>query len=117
MGARTAWRSVIDVDGEAASPATGASGPRCVRVRIEGLVQGVGYRAWVERQAAQLALTGWVRNRRDGGVEASFRGPAGGVDEMIYRCQTGPRGATVAMVKVLDETEPGGAGFEVRPTV
>ena len=100
-----------------AIPATGASGQRCVRVRIEGLVQGVGFRAWVERQAAQLALTGWVRNRRDGGVEASCRGPAGGVGEMIYRCQTGPRGATVAMVKVLDETEPGSAGFEVRPTV
>ena len=89
---------------------------RAVRIRIEGLVQGVGFRAWVERQATELGLAGWVRNRRDGGVEASFAGPASVIDEMVRRCGTGPRSAAVAMVKVLDETEPLGAGFEVRPT-
>ena len=79
-------------------------------------MQGVGFRVWVERQAAELGLAGWVRNRRDGGVEASFVGPAGVIDEMVRRCGTGPSAASIAMVKVLDETGPLGAGFEVRPT-
>ena len=47
---------------------------RTVRVRIEGRVQGVGYRYWAERVAGELALSGWVRNRRDGAVEALFSG-------------------------------------------
>ena len=90
--------------------------PRSVRVRIEGRVQGVGYRAWVERQALDLGLTGWVRNRRDGGVEASFTGPDAAVGEIVQRCGVGPRSAEVAMVKVLDEDAGAGSGFEVRPT-
>ena len=93
-----------------------AHNPVSVRVRIEGLVQGVGFRVWVERQAAELGLTGWVRNRRDGGVEASFTGPAAAIDEIVRRCAVGPRSAKVAMVKVLDEAGPVNAGFEVRPT-
>ena len=80
-------------------------------------MQGVGFRVWVERQAADLELTGWVRNRRDGGVEASFTGTLVGIDEVIRRCGTGPHAASVAMVKVLVEDEPGHDGFEVRPTV
>ena len=90
---------------------------KSVRLRIEGRVQGVGFRAWVERQAAELGLAGWVRNRRDGGVEASLSGTPAAVDDMVRRCGTGPRSADVAMVKVLDETEPAGRGFEVRATV
>ena len=46
------------------------------QVTIRGRVQGVGYRAWVEHQAISRDLEGWVRNRRDGGVEAPFAGPA-----------------------------------------
>ena len=90
---------------------------RSARVRIEGRVQGVGFRAWVERQAAELELTGWVRNRRDGGVEASFSGSNAGIDEIVRRCSIGPRSAHVAMVKVLDEDAPQPTGFEVRPTI
>ena len=91
-------------------------GHKAVRVRIEGRVQGVGFRAWVEMTARGLGLDGWVANRRDGGVEASFSGPAAAIDAMVQRCHTGPRAAAVAMVKVLDEAEPVPAGFAVRPT-
>jgi acylphosphatase len=90
---------------------------RCVRVRIEGLVQGVGFRAWVMQSAMAAALDGWVRNRRDGGVEAVFAGPADAVAEMIKRCHEGPRGAEVDFVKVLEERGSVASGFEVRSTV
>ena len=88
-----------------------------VRVRIEGRVQGVGFRAWVELRAARHGLDGWVRNRRDGGVEAVFAGPAGAVDAMVAECHHGPRASTVAMVRVLDETAAVSQGFTVGPTV
>jgi acylphosphatase len=89
---------------------------KTVRVRIEGRVQGVGFRVWVERVAVDLGLEGWVRNRRDGGVEAVFAGPAQAVDAMIGSCHEGPRGAHVSLVKVLDEPTEAPKGFEVRPT-
>lgn len=95
----------------------GRPGMRTVRLRIEGLVQGVGFRAFVEREAAPRGIDGWVRNRRDGGVEAVLTGPVAQLDAMIARCGVGPRGARVDMVKVLDETELVARGFEVRPTV
>lgn len=89
---------------------------KAVRLRIEGRVQGVGYRAWVEATARGMGLDGWVANRRDGGVEASLSGPGDRVDAMIAACHDGPRHAVVAMVKVFDETDPPPPGFEVRPT-
>jgi acylphosphatase len=89
---------------------------RSVRVRIEGRVQGVGYRIWVEQAATSLGLDGWVRNRRDGGVEAVFAGPSGAVDAMIARCHDGPRSAAVSMVKVLDELGDVSQGFRIVPT-
>jgi acylphosphatase len=88
-----------------------------VRVRIEGRVQGVGFRAWVERNAIKHGLDGWVRNRRDGGVEAVFAGPAGAVDAMVAECHHGPRASTVAMARVLDEPAAVSQGFTVRRTV
>jgi acylphosphatase len=90
---------------------------RAVRVRITGRVQGVGYRYWTEEEARDLALSGWVRNRRDGSVEALFTGAAGSVAEMLGRCHEGPAGAVVASVEVLEEggDDPSG-GFEVRAT-
>ena len=66
-----------------------------VRVVIRGLVQGVGYRAWVEYQAQTIGLEGWVRNRRDGSVEAVFAGPADVVADMVARCRQGPHAARV----------------------
>ena len=64
-------------------------------VLIHGRVQGVGYRAWAEDSARELALQGWVRNRRDGSVEAVFAGPGEAVAKMIEACQQGPYGAHV----------------------
>jgi acylphosphatase len=89
---------------------------RYVRVRIEGRVQGVGFRAWVVREATALGLDGSVANRRDGGVEAVFAGPADRVDVMVARCYNGPPAATVAMVKVLAEPGAVASGFQVLPT-
>lgn len=90
---------------------------KSVRVRIEGRVQGVGFRAWVERKAVGHGLDGWVRNRRDGGVEAVFAGPATTVDTMVAECHQGPRSSTVAMARVLDDRGAVSQGFTVGPTV
>jgi acylphosphatase len=89
---------------------------RTVRVRIEGGVQGVGYRYWAERVAGQLGLTGWVRNRRDGSVEALFAGPADDVAQMLERCKDGPRSAHVTAVEVVEEGGHAPDGFDVLPT-
>jgi acylphosphatase len=67
-------------------------------VVIRGLVQGVGYRAWVERTALVHGVEGWVRNRRDGTVEAVFAGAPEKVGAMIEACRHGPRGALVDAV-------------------
>jgi acylphosphatase len=92
-------------------------------VTIRGRVQGVGYRAWVEYQAMACGLEGWVRNRRDGSVEALFAGPAKAVAEMVALCRHGPPSARVTAV--LNEPAGaeqlalrlGGEGFSVLPTV
>ena len=68
------------------------------QARITGRVQGVGYRAWVEHRARAHGLEGWVRNRRDGSVEALFAGPADVVADMIARCRRGPSSARVEAV-------------------
>jgi acylphosphatase len=89
---------------------------RCVHVRIEGSVQGVGYRYWTERVATELGLTGWVRNRRDGAVEALFCGPPQDVAEMLARCRVGPRSARVTAVEIVEEGGTPPDAFEVLPT-
>jgi acylphosphatase len=65
------------------------------RVVIRGAVQGVGYRVWTEYTALERGLQGWVRNRRDGTVEALFQGPPDVVEGMIAACNGGPRGCRV----------------------
>ena len=72
------------------------------RVVARGRVQGVGYRAWAEDEALRHDLEGWVRNRRDGTVEAAFSGPDETVVTMIAACHEGPRGARVDAVDVED---------------
>jgi len=90
--------------------------PKSVRVCIEGDVQGVWFRAWTVDEATRRGLAGWVRNRRDGAVEALFVGPPGPVDEMIALCRQGPRRARVSNVAV-SPCEESASGFEVRPTL
>jgi acylphosphatase len=90
---------------------------RTVRVRIAGRVQGVGYRYWTEQTAADAGLSGWVRNRRDGTVEAVFSGPPDGVAEMIERCRHGPPAARVSSIDIDEEADAPPSGFEMRPTV
>jgi acylphosphatase len=67
---------------------------------VRGRVQGVGFRIWTEREARLRALEGWVRNRRDGAVEAVFAGPPAAVDAMIAACRRGPPAAHVEAVDV-----------------
>ena len=89
---------------------------RTVHVRIEGRVQGVGYRAWTQRVATELGLSGWVRNRTDGAVEAVFQGEAARVAEMLARSERGSQAAAVARVVVLGEGVGVFEGFAVRET-
>jgi acylphosphatase len=73
---------------------------RAIRhVIIRGRVQGVGYRAWVEHAALRQGLEGWVRNRRDGAVEAVFAGTAEAVDAMVEACHRGPPAARVSAIE------------------
>ena len=69
-----------------------------LHVTIRGRVQGVGYRAWIEERARGCRLEGWVRNRRDGSVEAVFAGPASVVAEMVAQCRHGPPSSRVEAV-------------------
>jgi acylphosphatase len=87
---------------------------RAVHVRISGRVQGVGFRDWTERKAAALGLSGWVRNRADGSVEAVFSGPAETVDAMLAACREGPRLARVQAVDELGPAAEASGPFEVR---
>jgi len=70
------------------------------RLTITGRVQGVGYRDWVMTTARRLGLTGWVRNRHDGAVEALIVGDEKAVGQMIEACQRGPSMARVEAVDV-----------------
>ena len=88
-----------------------------VHVSISGRVQGVWFRGWTCEQARQLGLTGWVRNRRDGTVEAVFSGAPDAVRRMIERCHEGPPAARVDGVVRTPVVDPGVAGFDARPTV
>src|ERR1700739_3143037 len=88
---------------------------RTVRVRITGRVQGVYYRAWTERTARALGVSGWVRNRSDGSVEALFSGPAAPVAEMLQRCREGPPAAQVDEVAAVAAIGAAAAGFALWP--
>jgi acylphosphatase len=90
---------------------------KCVRLRIAGRVQGVWYRGWTIDQARELGLDGWVRNRRDGSVEAVVSGPAEQVDDLIARCRMGPPAALVERVEVTPESEEVAPGFRQKPTM
>jgi acylphosphatase len=71
---------------------------------VRGCVQGVGFRAFVERHVLRHGLEGWVRNRLDGSVEAVFAGPAETVEAMILECRVGPRSGHVDALDQRDAT-------------
>ena len=95
---------------------TDAPGDTTVTLRIRGRVQGVWFRAWTVEQASQRQLRGWVRNRRDGGVEVLLRGPAAVVEDMIGACWDGPPAARVEAVDVSPAESYEAAGFITLPT-
>ena len=88
-----------------------------VHVRIEGRVQGVGFRYWMIERAGGLGLDGWVRNRRDGAVEAVFSGAADAVAGMLRQCHDGPAFAQVTEVHERPESGAVKRGFHSEPTV
>ncbi len=89
---------------------------KSVRIRIRGRVQGVWFRAWTADAATARGITGWVRNRRDGSVEALFMGPELAVDELIAACRRGPELARVETIEVADDPGETTQGFEQRPS-
>jgi acylphosphatase len=89
------------------------------RILVEGVVQGVGYREFTRRAALRLNVSGWVRNRSDGAVEALARGSPAAVEALVAEMRQGPRFAIVDNLSVIDHDEPGGddgGTFVIQPT-
>jgi len=84
------------------------------RVVVHGRVQGVFFRDSCERMARSAGVSGWVRNRNDGAVEAVFEGEPDAVDRMVGWMRQGPRRADVERTEVSDEDPAGESGFRVR---
>ncbi len=95
-----------------------ANPTKTVHAVIRGRVQGVWYRSWTEQEADRRGLSGWVRNRTDGTVEALFHGAAADVDDMLAACRQGPPAAWVENI-LTDEAAapPATAGFRQLPTL
>lgn len=87
----------------------------CRRLRILGIVQGVGFRYSLAREALRLGLGGWVRNRRDGSVEAVMSGPAPAVEALVAWARHGPPSSRVTAVTVTED-EGRFDSFEQHPT-
>ena len=86
-----------------------------LRLEIRGLVQGVGYRWSMVEEARRLGIRGWVRNRRDGSVEATVMGSPAAVDRIVAWARKGPRSSVVDAVDAF-EVEGTFDSFEPRPT-
>jgi acylphosphatase len=83
------------------------------RVIVHGFVQGVFFRDTVRRRAESANVAGWVRNNRDGTVEAVFEGEKDAVERLVAFCRDGPRDARVDRVDVTVEEAEGVTGFYV----
>ena len=89
---------------------------KSLNVRVTGAVQGVGFRAWTEQAAKARGLSGWVRNRRDGSVEAVLSGADDKVDEMLAYFWQGPSASRVERVESGPADHPMQLGFRTLPT-
>ncbi len=87
------------------------------RLVIIGRVQGVGFRVWATREARRRGLRGWVRNRRDGSVEALAIGEGTAIDAFAEACRRGPGMAHVDHVSRVSASDDGSGGFDEAPTV
>jgi acylphosphatase len=92
---------------------SGADPPVRRRVVVRGFVQGVFFRDTVRRRAEARGVAGWVRNTRDGTVEAVFEGDADAVERLVDFCRDGPPAARVDHVEVSDEEPEGLSGFRI----
>ena len=88
-----------------------------MNIRIEGDVQGIGFRDFAIREANSRRLKGWVRNRSDGSLEALASGPRTVVESFITACISGPRGARVTAFNLMPADAPDTLGFTRRPSV
>jgi acylphosphatase len=89
------------------------AGPIRRRVRVHGRVQGVWFRAATREEARRQGVSGWVRNRPDGSVEAVFEGPAAAVEALLAFVGRGPPGARVTRVEVEEQTPRGERDFAI----
>jgi len=88
------------------------------QIRVSGRVQGVGYRIALQGEARKFGVSGWVRNRSDGSVEAVLQGTPQALAALIAWARNGPPGARVtALAESAAEHEPAHSGFELRPTI
>ena len=81
---------------------------------VHGVVQGVGFRYWLAREAESRGVAGSARNLWDGTVEVVLEGELEAVETMVGRCRQGPRGAVVVHVEVEEVAPEGLRGFEIR---
>jgi acylphosphatase len=86
------------------------------RLVIRGRVQGVGYRDAMIRSAVAQGVAGWVRNHRDGHVEAHVQGEPPAVEAVIAWCRQGPRAARVTAVDVTEAPHEPATGFRLLPS-
>ncbi|WZH35281.1 MAG: acylphosphatase [Microbacterium enclense] len=89
---------------------------RTVTITVHGRVQGVGFRYALQAAARRAGARGWVRNRREGTVEALIAGEEAAIDAVVAWAHDGPPSARVERVELVDSAETSPSGFEIRPT-
>jgi acylphosphatase len=89
---------------------------KAVHVTVYGRVQGVGFRAFVEREAQAAGLDGWVRNRREGTVEAVIAGEDAAVEQVLGALRQGPPASHVREVQAIPHDAHVAPGFTTLPT-